>query len=91
MILQLVQERDGLPGQPVSDVFDDAETDIIEALTPSLEGKTTRQKNPHPPRTLARASWVVAKLGGWNCYGKPPGPVTMRRGPNDCMPSISGA
>ena len=80
MILQLVQERDGLHGQPASDVFDDDETDTIEAITPSLEGKTTRQQNPHPPRTLARAAWVVARLGGWNCYGKPPGPITMRRG-----------
>jgi hypothetical protein len=61
-------------------VFDDAETDTIEALTPEPEGKTARQKNPHPPRTLARASWVVARLSGWNCYGKPPGPITMRRG-----------
>jgi len=22
----------------------------------------------------------MARLGGWNCYYKPPGPITMRRG-----------
>ncbi len=31
-------------------------------------------------RSLARAGWVIARLGGWNCCGKPPGPITMRRG-----------
>jgi hypothetical protein len=56
------------------------EIDTIEALVPTLEGKTDRQKNPHPGRSLARASWVIARLGGWNCYYKPPGPITFRRG-----------
>jgi len=54
--------------------------DTIEALVPTLEGKTDRQKNPHPVKSLARATWVVARLGGWNCYYKPPGPITFRRG-----------
>ncbi len=35
---------------------------------------------PHPARSLAWATWVVARLGGWNCYYKPPGPITFRRG-----------
>jgi hypothetical protein len=78
--LQLVQERDGTHGLPAELVFDEAETDTIEALIPTLEGKTERQKNSHPPRGLARASWVIARLGGWNCYYKPPGPITMHRG-----------
>ena len=38
-----------------------------------LEGATARQKNPHPKGSVAR-------LGGWNCYYKPPGPKTMARG-----------
>ena len=78
--MQLVQERDGLHGLPASTVFSEDETATIEAISPTLEGKTDRQKNPHPVRSLARASWVVARLGGWNCYYKPPGPITMRRG-----------
>jgi len=44
------------------------------------EGNTDRQKNPHPVRSLVRASWIIARLGGWNCYYKPPGPITFRRG-----------
>jgi hypothetical protein len=78
--IQLVQERDGANRLPASIAFSEPEMDTIEALNPTLEGKTERQKNPHPVRSLARASWVVARLGGWNCYYKPPGPITMRRG-----------
>jgi hypothetical protein len=80
VIMQLVQERDGTHGLPASVAFDEPEIDTIEMLSPTLEGKTQRQKNPHPPRSLAHASWVMARLGGWNCYYKPPGPITMRRG-----------
>jgi len=29
---------------------------------------------------LAWLSWVVARLDGWNCYYKPPGPKTMASG-----------
>jgi hypothetical protein len=78
--IQLVQERDGKHQLPASTVFAETEIDTLEVLNPTLEGKTERQKNPHPARSLARASWVVARLGGWNCYYKPPGPITFRRG-----------
>ena len=50
------------------------------AIGPTLEGKTQRQKNPHPLGSLPWLSWIVARLGGWNCYYKPAGPKTMRAG-----------
>jgi hypothetical protein len=78
--MQLVQERDGKHQLPASTIFTEPEIETLEALVPTLEGKTERQKNPHPAQNLARASWVVARLGGWNCYYKPPGPITFRRG-----------
>jgi hypothetical protein len=78
--IQLTQERDGKHQLPGSTVFTEPEMDTIETLVPTLEGNTDRQKNPHPARSLARATWVVARLGGWNCYYKPPGPITFRRG-----------
>lgn len=78
--IQLTQERDGKHQLPGATVFTEPEMDTIEALVPTLEGSTERQKNPHPVRSLARASWVVARLGGWNCYYKPAGPITVRRG-----------
>jgi Transposase DDE domain len=80
MTLQLVQERDGRQGLPAMHVFSQTEIHTLEALTPTLQGAVPRQRNPHPPGSLARAAWVIARLGGWNGYGKPPGPITMHRG-----------
>jgi hypothetical protein len=78
-IIQLVDARDGSQ-RPGSDVASPAELTAAAALGPTLEGRTARQRNPHPPGGLAWLSWIVARLGGWNCYYKPPGPKTMARG-----------
>jgi hypothetical protein len=78
-IIQLVDARDGSP-RPASDVAGQAELEAAAVLGPTLEGKTARQRNPHPQYSLAWLSWIVARLGGWNCYYKPPGPKTMRQG-----------
>jgi len=78
--MQLVQERDGKHQLPASTIFAEPEIETLEALVPTLEGNTERQKNPHPARSLARGGWVIARLGGWNCYYRPPGPITFRRG-----------
>jgi hypothetical protein len=77
--IQLVDARDGSP-RPASDVADEDLIAAAEAIGPTLERKTARQKNPHEPRSLAWLSWIAARLGGWNCYYKPPGPKTMRAG-----------
>jgi hypothetical protein len=77
--IQLVDARDG-SSRPASDVADDDLITAAEAIGPTLEGKTERQRNKHPPRSLAWLAWIVARLGGWNCYYKPPGPKTMRAG-----------
>jgi len=77
--IQLVDARDGST-RPASDVADDTVLDAAEAIGPTLEGKTTRQTNPHRARSLAWLAWIIARLGGWNCYYKPPGPKTMRAG-----------
>ncbi len=77
--IQLVDARDG-GNRPASDVADADMVAAAHALLPTLEGKTARQKNPHPPESLAWLAWIIARLGGWNCYYKPPGPKTMRAG-----------
>jgi Transposase DDE domain len=77
--IQLVDARDGSP-RPMSDVIDTAFAVALERLSKKLEGKTLRQKNPHPPNSLAFVAWIAGRLGGWNCYYKPPGPKTMRDG-----------
>jgi hypothetical protein len=77
--IQLVDARDGST-RPAADVIDDTFTVALQRLSKKLEGKTKRQKNLHPAGSLAFVAWITARLGGWNCYYKPPGPKTMRDG-----------
>jgi hypothetical protein len=53
---------------------------MIEAICASLEGKTEKQKNPHPKGSLAYVASVCARLGGRTGYYGKPGPVVMLRG-----------
>jgi len=82
-ILQLVQARDGETNQKIESVFTSDEIECLQKLNTKLEGKTKKQKNPHPPESLAFAAWVIARLGGWNGYrgkARPPGPITFKNG-----------
>ena len=81
-IQQLVHARDGGPGplRPVSDAFEPEDMPLLEACCDQLEGKTQRQKNPHPKGSLAYAAWVCARLGGWTGYYGKPGPIVMLEG-----------
>lgn len=82
-VLQLLTARGNPDNTPINIAFSTDEIKIIEALNPTLEGKTETQKNPHPEKTLAFAVWVVARLGGWKSYSKserPPGPITFFNG-----------
>lgn len=82
-VLQLVRARDGATDQRLEEAFDPADRPLLEALSAKFEGKTQRQKNPHPKGTLAYAAWVIARLGSWDGYYGKPGPKVMRRGVED--------
>lgn len=88
-ILQLVDARDG-GARPMSDVLDAELLQPAAALGRTREGATDRQKNPHPQGSLAWLAWIVARYGGWNCYGKPPGPKTMATGWQTFAANLSG-
>jgi hypothetical protein len=79
-VLQLVRERDGAAKRPLADALDPDSRPVLEAVSASLEGKTARQRNPHPPGSLAFAAWVFARLGGWTGYYGKPGPVVILSG-----------
>jgi Transposase DDE domain len=79
-VLQLVRDREGAARRPLADVFDAADQPILEAVCATLEGKTARQKNPHPTGSLAYAAWVCARLGGWTGYYGKPGPIVILDG-----------
>lgn len=80
-IMQLTLAREGKE-QAASIVFDESECKLLSKLQLKLEGKTQKQKNPHPKNKLSWAAWIIARLGGWKGYAceSPPGPITMFRG-----------
>jgi hypothetical protein len=79
-VQQLVRDRDGTARRPLDDALDPADRPILEAVCRTLEGKTAKQKNPHPTGSLAFAAWVFARLGGWTGYYGKPGPVVILHG-----------
>jgi hypothetical protein len=87
--IQLVDARDG-SRRPASDVADQDLIVAAEAIGSTLEGNTARQKNPYETGSLAWLAWIIARLGGWNCYYKPPGPKTMRAGWNELAAMAAG-
>jgi hypothetical protein len=79
-VLQMVYERDGAAKRPLTDAFSPEDQPVLEAIGATLEGKTVKQKNPHPPGSLAYATWVCARLGGWTGYYGQPGPIVIFAG-----------
>jgi hypothetical protein len=79
-VLQLVKARDGTTGQSLTDTFDRDDQPVLEAISAKLEGKTEKQKNPHPKGSLAFGTWVLGRLGGWTGYYGKAGPKVIRRG-----------
>lgn len=85
IIQQLVHAREGATPdcptiRPMTDAFEPEDQTLLDAFTAELEGKTERQKNKHPPGSLAAAAWVCARLGGWTGYYGKPGPIVMLQG-----------
>jgi hypothetical protein len=79
--LQLVQARDGQGDEPASIAFGEDEIQVLAAFDRKYQGTTKLQSNPHPPRSLAWAAWIIARLGGWDGYPRTkPGPITIKHG-----------
>lgn len=81
-IMQLVNARNGQTNQSIHETFTDLEINCLQQMNSNLEGKTEKQKNPYIHTSLAFASWIIARLGGWSGYTtqRPPGPITMLNG-----------
>jgi hypothetical protein len=89
-VLQLVRERDGAARRPIEDAIDPEHRPALEAVCQTLEGRTARQKNPHPKGSLAYASWVCARLGGWTGYYGKPGPIVIMQGLQSLKAMLEG-
>ena len=81
-VMSLVESRDGKNSRHAIDLFTKDELSLLLLLCKKLEGKTEKQKNQYAKYSMAWASWIIARLGGWNGYRSesPPGPIVMLRG-----------
>lgn len=81
-INQLRLAREDHTGTPARIAFTHEQILLLAVLCRKLEGKTQKQKNPHPKNTLVWAAWVIARLGGWKGYASeaPPGNRTIYSG-----------
>lgn len=91
IVMQMVAEREGVRLRPLTDAFDVDDQPLLETLSATLEGKTDRQRNPHPKGSLAFATWVCARLGGWTGYYGKPGPIVILSGWTDFQSIKHGA
>jgi hypothetical protein len=80
-ILQLVEGRDRSDLDATIALSIDQQN-CLRSLAPTLDGKTKKQQNPHPPRSIAWATWLIARLGGWSGYQsqRPTGMPTLVQG-----------
>ena len=80
-ILQLTLGRENTE-ETADIVLDKPRQQFVEQLVPTVEGRTAKQKNPHPIGSLAWLAWLIARLGGWSGYAsqRPPGFQTIYRG-----------
>jgi hypothetical protein len=78
-VLQMVYARNRYDSQPIEQIFNNEQIQILEQLNEEYEGNTQAQKNPYPKNQASWAAWVIARLGGWKGYAsqRPPGPMTM--------------
>jgi len=90
--MQLVQARTAPNSEPATVAFSADEITVLDKLRAEVEGTTKLQKNPHRKSTLKWASWIIAKLGGWDGYpsSKPPGPITFKHGLEEFHAIVAG-
>jgi hypothetical protein len=81
-INQLKQAREDKTGISAHLVFNNEELIVLTLICKKYEGKTEKQKNQYQEGTLAWASWVIGRIGGWKGYPSEakPGIKTMKDG-----------
>ncbi len=80
-ILQMVEGREK-SDLPASLTFSEQQQQCLAELSSNLQGQTKKQQNPYPSFSLAWATWLIARLGGWSGYRsqRPPGMPTLVHG-----------
>jgi hypothetical protein len=77
--MRIAYERDEEGSLPAGICFEKTEVACLEKQCKRLEGKTQKQKNPYPAKSLRYATWVIARMGGWKGYAseRKPGLTTL--------------
>lgn len=83
-VMLLVSSRQSQIQQSAHPHFTEQEMECMQVLNKKVQGNTDKLSNPYQQGTLAYASWIIARLGGWSGYTsqRPPGPITMILGLN---------
>lgn len=82
-ILQMnIAYADPEEGQPIEEVFDKEQIEILELMNTKLQGKSIKLQNNHNPKRTKWAAWVIGRIGGWKGYDSqgPPGVIVLKRG-----------
>jgi hypothetical protein len=82
-ILQMnIAYADPEGGQPIEEVFDKEQIEILKLMNTKLQGKSIKLQNHHNPKRTKWATWIVGRIGGWKGYDSqgPPGVVALKRG-----------
>lgn len=77
--MRIAYETDEEGALPAGVCFDKTEVTFLELQCKRLEGKTAKQKNHYPAKSLRYATWVIARMGGWKGYAseRKPGLTTL--------------
>ncbi|MBG0781207.1 MAG: hypothetical protein H0S84_02945 [Bacteroidales bacterium] len=46
-------------GQPIEEVFDEEQIEVLHKINHKLEGKTAKQRNNNSPKTTKWAAWII--------------------------------
>jgi hypothetical protein len=82
-ILQMnIAYADPEGGQPIEEVFDKEQINVLKIMNIKLQGNTTKLQNHNNPKRTKWAAWVIGRIGGWKGYDSqgPPGVVVLKRG-----------
>lgn len=81
-ILQLTQARDNQNNIRAEIAFTQSQILLLTLLLKKYEGRTEKQKNTYQYGSIAWASWIISRMGGWKGYRSQatPGPITIFRG-----------
>ena len=91
VVMQMTAERDGprdgLSLRPLTDAFDPGDRTLLEALSHDLQGRTMRQKTPHPRAASPSPPGSVQGLAAGPATAANPAPSSSCEGGSNSRPS----